>query len=239
MMVNGSVVCPRCNLEKDTKKLERETTEYFNRLEQEKKYNTLFDQSIIEDQTLLNARLKNYKTSIEEETRNKAIIVNCLHRYNNGDKFNIVLQGNPGTGKSHLAYSILFELNETRQYSCLFIAVEAMLRKIKNSFNDKGSKYTEEYFNRLLSDVDFLVLDDLGAETGAIKTDKQATDFVQRILYGVANTRQSKATILTTNLDGKTLYTMYDQKLVSRLFKNREFVIFKESKDKRVSNFPF
>jgi DNA replication protein DnaC len=126
-----------------------------------------------------------------------------------------------------------------RDKSCLFVSIDAMLRKIKNSFNDKESRFTEEYFNKLLSNVDFLVLDDLGAETGAIDTSKTATDFVQRVLYGITNTRQDKATILTTNLDSKTLFSMYDKKLVSRLFRKPKYVIFKESKDKRTSNIPF
>ena len=60
------------------------------------------------------------------------------------------------------------------------------MRKIKDSFSNRQSKYTERYFVDLLSSVDFLALDDVGAETGAIDTDiKTASDFVQRILYAI------------------------------------------------------
>jgi DNA replication protein DnaC len=239
MDINGKIICPRCKTEEETKKLEQETTAYFEKLAAEKKYNTFFDESIFEDATILNARFKNYKTVCKEEKRNKDKVLFCLEGYKQGNQFNLILQGRPGTGKSHLAYSTLFELNEIHKYSCLFISVKSMLRKIKASFNNKESKFTEEYFSRLLSSVDYLCLDDLGAETGSVNSDKHATDFVQSVLYGVADSRQNKSTIVTTNLDGKTLTNMYDSKLVSRLMKNRDVVIFKESKDKRIGNLEF
>ena len=114
-----------------------------------------------------------------------------------------------------------------------------MLRTIKDSFSNRESRYTERYFVDLLSKVDFLALDDIGAETGAIDTDKTATDFVQRVLYAITSTRQDKATIVTTNLNSEVLFKMYDKKLVSRLLRNPKYVLFKETKDKRLSNIPF
>lgn len=238
MLLNDIAVCPRCRLEEEEKALSHKVSEAYWKSKESEKYNT-FRKSIIEDQTLLHARFENYLIECEEEQQNKALVLECVERYKRGETFNLILTGKQGTGKSHLAFSTVYDLNETRQYSCLFISVDAMLRKIKDSFGNKESKYTEEYFNTLLSSVDYLVLDDLGAETGAINTDKQATDFVQRVLYGVTNVRQDKSTILTTNLDSKTLFSMYDKKLVSRLLKNPKVVIFKESKDKRTSNMPF
>ncbi|MDF2606968.1 MAG: Pony 38 [Bacillales bacterium] len=91
----------------------------------------------------------------------------------------------------------------------------------------------------MLSDCDFLVLDDLGAETGAIDTGKAATDFVQRVFYAIMNARQGKVTIITTNLSSEKLFSIYDKKLVSRLLRNPQFIIFKETLDKRISILPF
>jgi DNA replication protein DnaC len=239
MIINGNIVCPRCELEKDHQRMQEEIQSNYDQLLINEKYNTLFLKSITEDKTLLDARFSTYITAEEEETANKNTVMQCLERYKKGEIFNLILQGKQGTGKSHLAYSTLFNLNEIRKYSCLFISVDAMLRKIKDSFGNKESKYTEEYFNDLLSSVDFLVLDDIGAETGAIDTAKTATDFVQRVLYGITTVRQDKATIVTTNLDSKTLFSMYDKKLISRLFKKPKYVIFRDTKDKRTSNIPF
>jgi DNA replication protein DnaC len=239
MIINDSIVCPRCETEKETKRLEGEMKEYYQQIKRDEDYHTLFVKSITEDQTLLEARFTNYLIQEPEETVNKQTVLDCLERYKQGEIFNLILQGKQGTGKSHLAYSTLYELNESRNHSCLFISVDAMLRKIKGTFNNKESKYTEEYFVELLSRVDYLVLDDIGAETGAIDTGKTASDFVQRVLYASTTVRQGKSTIITTNLDSKTLYSMYDKKLISRLFKKPKYVIFKDTKDKRTSNLPF
>jgi DNA replication protein DnaC len=239
MIINGNVVCPRCELEKEHQRMQQEVQTSYDQLLLNEKYNILFHKSITEDKTLLDARFSNYITEQQEESENKKTVLECLDRYKKGEMFNLILQGKQGTGKSHLAYSTIYELNETRKYSCLFVSVDAMLRKIKDTFNNKDSKYSEEYFNELLSTVDYLVLDDIGAETGAIDTTKTATDFVQRVLYGITTVRQDKATIVTTNLDSKTLFSMYDKKLISRLFKKPKYVMFKETKDKRTSNIPF
>ncbi|WP_209121541.1 ATP-binding protein [Alkalihalobacillus sp. BA299] len=234
-------ICPRCFLEQQDQQLQEQIEGQYKKSQKMKKYNTLYHSSLVSDSTILKATMESYKPTCEEERRNKQIILECIQRYKQGEIFNVILQGLQGTGKSHLAYSILKELNETAEYkiSSLFISVEDMLRKIRASFQDKESKYTENYFVDLMSGVDFLVLDDLGAETGAIKTDKKATDFVQRVLYAIGTTRQDKPTILTTNLTGKALFSMYDRKLVSRLLKNPKYIIFKESKDKRISSSPF
>lgn len=236
MVLNGEIVCPRCKTEESNLAFEEKIQAEIRLQLQNEKYRTLQNRSIIEDNTLLNARIYNYMTHEQEETTNKHTVQEAIKHYEEGEIFNLVLQGNPGAGKSHLAYAVLHELNEKRKGSCLFVSVEAMLRKIKATFRDKESKYTEEYFNHLLSDVDYLVLDDLGAETGAIDTEKTATDFVQRVLYGIATSRQTKVTILTTNLDSKTLFSMYDKKLVSRLLRTPKVVTFKETKDKRLKN---
>lgn len=239
MVIGEKVVCPRCEKEKADEELSKKISADYAQAMKDQKYNTLSTKSILEDKTLLAARITNYHAWDVEETINKHKVLECLGRYLKGEKFNLILQGKQGTGKSHLAYATLFEINETRSQSCCFISVDAMIRKIKGTFNDKESKFTEEYFIRLLSEVDFLALDDLGAETGAIDTDKRATDFVQKVLYAATNVRQDKATILTTNLDSKTLFNMYDKKLISRLLKNPEFIIFNETKDKRQMRLPF
>ncbi|MDH5160490.1 DnaA ATPase domain-containing protein [Heyndrickxia oleronia] len=240
MVIGGHVVCPRCELEKEHQALTNEVQAYYDGFQSQKIYNIFIDKSIITDQTILNASFENYETSIQEERLNKSTCIEIAERLKSGQVFNPFLQGIQGTGKSHLAYSILKRINDAKlNKSCLFINVEDMMRKIKDSFSNRQSKYTERYFVNLLSSVDFLALDDVGAETGAIDTDKTASDFVQRILYAITSTRQDKATILTTNLSSEVLFNMYDKKVVSRLLKNPKYVLFKETKDKRLASIPF
>lgn len=210
--------------------------------------------SLIPDTTIQNASFGSYSTSESEETQNKQKAVKAYQRLKNGEIFNLWLAGKQGTGKSHLAMSILRNLNESGKKEleanmeqekfeggckCLFINFEEMLQLIRNSFTHRDSEFTENYFIEKLSQADFLVIDDLGAETGSIDTEKVATDFVHRVLYAVGNARQDKATIITTNLTGKQLQQMYDAKVLSRFFRKVTQIVFKETKDHRFSNLNF
>jgi DNA replication protein DnaC len=239
MVIEGKNLCPRCETQKLAEEITVQENERVKELDKHKNRNIFYTQSLITDNTILKATLENYKTELKEEITNLNDCKDFAQRFINGQVFNVFLAGVQGAGKSHLGYGILRDLNESLDVSCLFVNVEDMLRKIRGSFSDKTSKYTEEYFVKLLSEVDYLVLDDLGAETGAIGTDKTATDFVQRILYAVTSARQDKVTISTTNLSSETLFNMYDKKLVSRLLRNPKYVLFKETKDKRMSSIPF
>lgn len=239
MVIKGRAVCPRCELQKEHQQLQQQIQKEYEAELAARQRNILYRQSVILDETLLDARFINYKTEHPEEIENKRVVLECFDRFRDGQTFNLVLQGKQGTGKSHLTYATLSALNDLGSYSCLFISVDEMLRMIRDSFNNKESKYTESYFVQLLSSVDFLGLDDLGAETGSMESNKSASDFVQRVLYGVANARQKKSTILTTNLSSDKLFQMYDRKLVSRLMKSPKVVVFKDSKDKRITGLPF
>ena len=241
MQFKGDEICPRCYLEAEDKKLQQEQQRLYEESINNRKYKVFENQSLIEDHTLIDCRLHTYPDAHVEEKENKRKAEEAASRLIKGDSFNVILQGKQGTGKSGLAYSILYHINENsnKEKSCLFASVAQIMRLIRQSFNEKHTRYTESYFIDLLSSVDVLCLDDLGAETGAIDSERQATNFVQRVLYEVTNARQSKATILTTNLTGDQLRSQYDSKLISRLFKNPYYIVFKDSPDKRITGMPF
>jgi DNA replication protein DnaC len=240
LLIDDKVVCPRCESEKNTEEIQTQIQKQYDEIQLQKKFNIFKRDSILEDKTITQATFNNYKTDLPEEIENKRIVMDVVNRFKSGQVFNLILQGKPGTGKSHLTYASLEELNQSNlNASCLYVNIESMLRKIRDSFNNKQSKYSEAYFVNLLSEVDYLGLDDLGAETGAINSDKAATDFVQRILYAISTTRQDKATLITTNLSSESLFKMYDSKLISRLFNKPKFIVFKETKDKRMTSIPF
>jgi DNA replication protein DnaC len=221
--------------------------EYGDRLdnsEQSARYKTLSKKSIVSDVTILDATLQNYTITCKEQGENLKRVKELLERLKDGDNFNIILQGKQGAGKSHLGYSVLKELNEYFNQQepnkmCLFMSVDDMFREIKKSFNDDETKFTEYYFVKLCSEADFLVLDDLGAESGAVERDKPASDYVQTILNGIMNARQNKTTITTTNITGETMFKLYGKRLVSRVLRRREVIKFVESPDKRLEALEF
>lgn len=238
---DGEVICPVCETEAMTEELRQQEQDKADNYKAQKDYKVFHNQNVITDTNLLNTSFGNYETSETEEVTNKERAVAAYQKLKSDEVFNIWITGNPGVGKSHLAMSILRNLNETgeKNRSCLFVSVDEMLLRIRDSFDNKDSKYTEGYFVDLLSNVDFLVLDDLGAETGGTGTTKKATDFTLRVLYAIANGRQNKATIVTTNLSRDLLIKMYDPKLISRLMKDTYLIKFEHTKDKRIKEIDF
>lgn len=235
VVVDGIEKCPLCERERLNKQLEQEFTEKAIEMERNKNYNTLYNRSILQDKTIAQARFENYRTDEPEAKRNFELMKQYASEILEGKIFNVLLYGTPGVGKSHLSYSLLYFVNEAKpkDKSCLFVDIDEMLRKIRDSFDNPESIFTEHYFTSLLSDVDVLVLDDLGAETGNEHTEKKASDFTGRILRAVTNARQDKVTIVTTNLPGTQLNKMYDHKTLSRLSKKRRAITFTETSDKR------
>lgn len=234
---SGEFECPMCFREGNNNVLEKEYTQLKEEQERMAMFNTLIKRSIVPDKTILNARFNNYhlKEDEHEAKKNARLMTQYADEIINGQVFNIFLKGAPGVGKTHLSYSLLHRVNNNsnKEKSCLFIDFDQMLREIRGSYKNPDSIYTEFYFTDLLSKVDVLVLDDLGAEVGNEDTDKKASDFIGRMLRAISNARQDKVTITTTNLSGDKLNAIYDSKTLSRLNKNAEVVLFKETKDKR------
>lgn len=80
------------------------------------------------------------------------------------DGVNLIMTGSPGTGKTHLAVSILSHIIE-RYNTGLFVSVSEMLRIIRNTYGS-GSKLTEEEaFNSFITPT-LLVLDEVGVSIG-------------------------------------------------------------------------
>lgn len=235
-LINGKVLCPRCEVERKNADIEERNRDLFDRLENRRKHAYLSQKSIISDLTLKDAGFKNYVAKEEEEVKNKRYMNTLVKRYLSGEVFNTWLMGNPGVGKSHLSMAALKNINEygEKGKKCLYVSVSAMLRKIRAGFSNKESIYTEDYFIELMGEVDFLVLDDVGSESGSIGTDKKATEFVHRVLYEIGDIRQGKSTIITTNASWEELENLYDEKVISRLRSKLEIIKFTNTADKRL-----
>jgi len=122
------------------------------------------------------------------------------------DKENVVLRGNTGCGKTHLAVSML---KTGIDYYCKFISVPNLLLKIRSSFNG-GSETEEEIINNF-SGYKTLVLDDLGAE--------KTSEFSITTLYLILDRRISECrqTIITTNLSQKEIEEVFGARIASRM----------------------
>lgn len=108
---------------------------------------------------------------------------------NKGKDINsIVLQGDCGTGKTHLVAAITNYVIDEFGVSCLFDTWSNHLVKIKNEFNGKA-----EYIEALCS-IPLLVIDDYGQE--------KRTEWSDEMLYKVVNSRYERLLpiLMTTNI---------------------------------------
>lgn len=240
--------CRREAVESQDKKMAEEAKRIESMLKESENrrntYDVFFKDSLIADKTVLEATFDSFDIVDQETEKNKAEALKIAHRYIGGESFNSILVGKQGTGKSHLARSIGYMVNETGGKRVLFIAVDELFRTLKSGFTTKEVEKSEDYIlNELIGKADLLILDDLGAESGSIESvdkngkPKRATEFVTGILYSVANIRQGKSTVVTTNLSGNELAMLYDRRLVSRLLANSKgnVITFEKTSDKRMS----
>ncbi len=105
----------------------------------------------------------------------------------------LYLYGNFGCGKTFLITALFSEL-EKRRKSCEIVYYPELLRDLKSDFDDFGGKM--EY----LMDVDYLLLDDIGAEK---VTEWSRDEILGTILQYRMN--NNKVTFFTSNLSLKEL----------------------------------
>lgn len=232
-------ICELCVKESSSKKVQNIVEKEVSKNEKRDSYDWLDKRSILLDDTLKLATFDTYRTDCQETKDNKELALMIAREYYKGANYNTVLTGTPGTGKSHLSMSMLKIVNEHSDpyRKCLFISISELMRRIKDSFSNRESIYTEQNMVEMMTKADLLVIDDLGAETGAISSDKIATDFTTRVLYAIVDGRMNKPTIVTTNLNSRELARMYDQKLISRILRGADghVIQFKNTTDKRIS----
>lgn len=228
---DGKPTCPICYSREQEKPIIESENERWNDYKDNEKKVAFEKESLIADIAIKNARFENYRPTSEEAQVNAEKAVKALKDFLEGAKFNLLLVGNCGAGKTHLAYSIGKEL-QIKNKEVIFITMSELVRKIKSTFN-KDSALTEDDIIRRLIEVEFLILDDLGAELGALNSNDKATRFINTILFSIFDGRQGKATIVTMNLSSERIEEAYDERIVSRLLGNRVSIVFKETKDFR------
>ncbi len=119
----------------------------------------------------------------------------------------VVLTGNPGCGKTHLAVAMMKHTG-----SGTFITIPDLLLKIRDTFHSDGtSSMTEKELIEQYCEVGFLVLDDLGAE--------KSTEYSITTLYLIINRRinDEKKTVITTNLSMQQISESLGDRVASRL----------------------
>lgn len=228
--------CPECTKEL----IERQDREGVdNSLNAEtylKTYNVLMRDSTI-PRELKEASFENFIAETAEEKQLLEFSKGQVDKYLDGMTGNTLFTGSTGIGKSHLSVAIAKAINEGYKTkgepkSVLFVNLTEILRRVRESFNSSTS--LEGHYSRMLKEVDYLVLDDLG-----IKSDnasgKGKSSWEEEFIFGILSNRDK--TIITTNLSNSEIASLYSERVASRVRTGLEGNFFKSFtiKDKRYS----
>lgn len=202
VLKTGLTVCPDCHREE----LENQNTlhvqkQYERELENKRLY-YLKKLSIMDDE-LENASFDNFRAETAKHQEVLSWAKAMANDWFSGGKGNIIMTGKAGRGKSHLAYSIIRGLSDKTKKLGLLVNVTDLLSEIKRDFSK------EAFWMDKLKDVDYLVLDDLGAE--------KVSDWSTSIIYSLLNKRTN--TIITTNLTPAEIRRIYGERIASRIRK--------------------
>lgn len=204
---NGQIVRDGCNC--DNYEFQREQRKAFAKKKQRRKIEKIYRKSII-PYDLQEATFESYEPQNESQEKLFNICKRYADNFDINNKQSLLLQGDFGLGKSHLAMAAL-KVIKANDHSVLFMDVPQLLTAYKDTYN-KDSEMTEKELDKVIDEVDLLVLDDYGTTVN---------DFGNQKLFNVMNMRKGKHNIITTNNTAKELTKNKDlAKQFSRMMMN-------------------
>lgn len=231
--------CPECGQEEINRQAAKLGLEAENQVRNFKSYAVFGRESIISSK-IAQATIGNFEIHTEQD----ANAVNFAKRFTREyvkERYegNVIFQGPPGVGKSHLALGMAKTINEGFQKfgnkkAVVYMPVSELFSRMKEAFNIKDARWDEKKTLKFLTDVDFLVLDDLGKESNVGNTVKEGSSWAQSFLYQLLENRTK--TIITTNYAGSQLKQLYEPSLLDRILagsKDNKFIFKNDTESRR------
>ena len=228
--------CPECCQEQIDRQEQEGVNNSLNAEIYLKTYNVLMRDSTI-PRELKEASFENFIAETAEEKQLLEFARVQVEKYLDGMTGNTLFTGSTGIGKSHLSVAIAKAINEGYKAkgepkSVLFVNLTEILRRVRESFNAPTS--LEGHYSRMLKEVDYLVLDDLGIKSDNASS-KGKSVWEEEFIFDILSNRDK--TIITTNLSSSEIASLYSERVASRVRTGLEGNFFKSFtiKDKRYS----
>lgn len=233
---DGEMINSQCNV-CDEKKLGKEIEERNEELRKKKMKDDLqnfFSYHSMVNEELKDADFQNYEPQTEKQKIAFYETSKYAMDFSKDNPHNLLLVGPYGTGKSHLAVSCAKTVMNAG-YTAVFVRTEKMLSKIKSTYN-KGSDTTEEELINMLTNVDLLILDDLGSESRSENKDQEKDTWATGKLCDILEDRQGKHTIFTTNYGSTALKERLNIRVFERVINKTKPIIF-DGESMRIKRF--
>ncbi len=216
--------CPRC---KDTGKTETGRCECYDKTVINEFFLDSDRRELLNKEQFNSIRLEMYREdAIDRETgkTERSIaqdsIISALNFTENfGKTFtNLLISGNTGTGKTHLANAIAKKLIDNG-VTVLYLSASdffELCKKFKMA-QFENYKHAENELNFVLG-AECLIIDDLGTESGTNATNSQLFNCIEKRFL------KKLPTVITTNLNKEEIGARYSDRVKSRLLANYSYL---------------
>lgn len=234
----------RCNCKKAEVYWNEYDLKKLKMLEEERKLELMQEFAQKVDKIIKNSKMSkrslNYKFENFEVNSNNKKVYQSLRDYserfvNSGERKGLILTGNNGVGKTHLACSIANELIKNG-IPIIYGTLINLLAELKNTY-DNDNNISEMEIIKLYEKVDLLVIDDLGKE--------KPSEWGLEKLFTIINSRYENnlPVIITTNYDQNSLINRLSingeietvKSIISRLYEMC-YLVKIEDRDHRIKN---
>lgn len=122
----------------------------------------------------------------------------------------LILSGNVGTGKTHLAAAIADYIVRETEYTAVFRSLHSILQAIKSTYGSDAQN-TEGEVLQLFTSPDLLIIDEVGAT--------KSSEFELATIFAIINTRyeDNLPTVVITNLEAAELKNAIGDRCTDRL----------------------
>ena len=234
----------RCNCKDAQKYWNEYDMKKLQMLEEEKKLRMMQEFANKVDKIIKNSKMSkrnlNYKFENFEVNSNNKKVYQSLKNYseklvNEVERKGLILVGNNGVGKTHLACSIANELIKNG-IPIIYGTLINLLAELKNTY-DVYNNISEMKIIKLYEKVDLLIIDDLGKE--------KPSEWGLEKLFTIINSRYENnlPVIITTNYDQNSLINRLSingeietvKSIISRLYEMC-YLVKIEDRDHRIKN---
>ncbi len=167
-------------------------------------------------------RVKDFSSFISDTDKKEKALSIAMEFAKNFEKHHrdgtvVVFSGLPGTGKSHLAIAIAQEVMKSG--TALYTSAIDAVRMIRDTWR-RDSEKTESQVLKMLSEIDLLVLDEVGVQYGTEAEQVSLFDIIDK------RYRDLMPTILLTNLNKAGMKSFLGDRSFDRLRENGIWVMF-------------